>query len=95
RQELVQTLERLPLVENASSETTPAVQPPSPQAGVQTTLRYIRNNRDRTNHPEYRQLAPPITTSLIESTVNEINQLARRKAAAAGTRLCRRTTRAA
>jgi hypothetical protein len=45
----------------------------SPQSIVQTTLRYIRNNRERMNYPEYRRQGLPITTSMIESTVKQIN----------------------
>jgi hypothetical protein len=45
----------------------------SPQSIVQATLRYVRNNRERMNYPEYRCQGLPITTSLIESTVKQIN----------------------
>lgn len=45
----------------------------SPQSIVQTTLRYIRNNSGRMNYPEYRRQGLPITTSMIESTVKQIN----------------------
>ena len=45
----------------------------SPQSIVQATLRYIRNNSDRMNYPEYRRQGLPITTSMIESTVKQIN----------------------
>jgi hypothetical protein len=45
----------------------------SPQSLVQGTLRYIGNNRGRMSYPEYRRQGLPITTSLIESTVKQIN----------------------
>jgi hypothetical protein len=45
----------------------------SPQSIVHVTLRYIRNNRERMNYPEYRRQGLPITTSMIESTVKQIN----------------------
>jgi hypothetical protein len=45
----------------------------SPQSIVHATLRYIRNNGERMNYPEYRRQGLPITTSMIESTVKQIN----------------------
>lgn len=45
----------------------------SPQAVVAAALRYLRNNASRMNYPEYRRQGLPITTSLIESTVKQIN----------------------
>lgn len=45
----------------------------SPQSVVQVTLRYICNNSGRMNYAEYRRQGLPITTSMIESTVKQIN----------------------
>lgn len=62
---LEQRLSELPAV--AKGDST------SPQSIVHATLRYIRNNRERMNYPEYRRQGLPITTSMIESTVKQIN----------------------
>lgn len=62
---LQQRLSELPAVVKGDST--------SPQSIVQGTLRYIGNNRGRMNYPEYRRQGLPITTSLIESTVKQIN----------------------
>jgi hypothetical protein len=45
-----------------------------PRVVVATTLRYLWNHRGKMNYPEYRQEGLPITSSLVESTVKQINQ---------------------
>jgi len=62
---LQQRLSELPPVVKGDSN--------SPQSIVQKTLGYIRNNSGRMNYPEYRRQGLPITTSMIESTVKQIN----------------------
>ena len=62
---LEQRLRELPSVVKGDST--------SPQSVVHAALRYIRNNQTRMNYPEYRRQGLPITTSLIESTVKQIN----------------------
>lgn len=44
-----------------------------PRHTVQSTLTYLTNNRSRMNYPEYRRQGLPITSSLMESLVKEIN----------------------
>lgn len=62
---LQQRLSELPAVIKGDST--------SAQSIVFTALRYITNNKGRMNYPEYRRLGLPITTSMIESTVKQIN----------------------
>ena len=41
---------------------------------VRDALRYLRNNADKMDYPRYRQQGLPITSSLMESTVKQINR---------------------
>ncbi len=43
-------------------------------AVVAGTLRYLRNQQDKMNYPEYRKEGLPITSSLMESTVKQMNE---------------------
>jgi hypothetical protein len=44
-----------------------------PRRLVADALNYLRNNQERMNYPHYRQQGLPITSSLAESLVGEIN----------------------
>jgi hypothetical protein len=44
-----------------------------PRAVIQTTITYLQNNRTRMNYPEYRRAGLPVTSSMIESLIKEIN----------------------
>lgn len=44
-----------------------------PRKIVHESLTYFRNNRERMNYPEYRRQGMPVTSSLIESLIKEIN----------------------
>ncbi len=54
------------LPEESDGETHPRVL-------VAQTLGYLRNQSDKMKYPEYRQQGLPITSSLVESTVKQIN----------------------
>jgi hypothetical protein len=44
-----------------------------PRVVVAQTLGYLRHHQDKMRYPEYRKQGLPITTSLVESTVKQIN----------------------
>jgi hypothetical protein len=44
-----------------------------PRAIVQTTVTYLENNRSRMNYPEYRRQGLPVSSSLVESLIKEMN----------------------
>ena len=44
-----------------------------PRAVIQTVITYLQNNRTRMNYPEYRRAGLPISSSMIESLIKEIN----------------------
>jgi len=44
-----------------------------PRAVIQTTITYLQNNRTRMNYPEYRRAGLPVTSSMIESLIKEVN----------------------
>jgi hypothetical protein len=44
-----------------------------PRAIVQTTVTYLENNRSRMNYPEYRRQGLPVSSSMIESLIKEMN----------------------
>ena len=44
-----------------------------PRVVVWAALRYLRNQSSRMNYPEYRKCGLPLTSSLMESTVKELN----------------------
>ncbi len=41
---------------------------------VEETLRYVTNNRQRMDYPEYRRLGLPISSAPVESTIKQINR---------------------
>jgi hypothetical protein len=44
-----------------------------PRAIVQTAVTYLTNNRGRMNYPAYRKAGLPVSTSMVESLIKEIN----------------------
>lgn len=46
----------------------------SPRQIVHRTLTYLQNQHQRMNYPRYRKLGLPITSSLMESTVKQLNR---------------------
>ena len=46
----------------------------SPPSVVHGTLTYLQNQHSRMDYPHYRKLGLPITSSLMESTVKQLNQ---------------------
>ena len=44
-----------------------------PRKIVHEALTYLRNNRERMKYPEYRRMGLPVTSSLVESLIKEIN----------------------
>ena len=44
-----------------------------PRAIVQTTVTYLENNRSRMDYPEYRRQGLPVSSSMIESLIKEMN----------------------
>ena len=44
-----------------------------PRAIVQTTITYLENNRSRMDYPEYRRQGLPVSSSLVESLIKEMN----------------------
>ena len=45
----------------------------SPRRVVSRTLKYLENHQPYMNYPRYRQLGLPITSSVMESTMKELN----------------------
>jgi hypothetical protein len=44
-----------------------------PRAIVQTTVTYLENNQSRMDYPEYRRKGLPVSSSLVESLIKEMN----------------------
>jgi hypothetical protein len=44
-----------------------------PRSIVQTTVTYLENNRPRMDYPEYRRQGLPVSSSMVESLIKEIN----------------------
>jgi hypothetical protein len=44
-----------------------------PRAIVQTTVTYLENNQSRMDYPEYRRQGLPVSSSLVESLIKEMN----------------------
>ena len=44
-----------------------------PRSIVQTAITYLENNRSRMDYPEYRRLGLPVSSSMIESLIKEMN----------------------
>jgi hypothetical protein len=45
-----------------------------PRRVLAETLGYVRNNRDKMNYPEYRQLGLPISSAPVESVIKQLNR---------------------
>lgn len=65
--ELAQRQQELGLPGEADGET-------SPRKIVHSTLTYLQNQHSRMDYPRYRKLGLPITSSLMESTVKQLNR---------------------
>jgi hypothetical protein len=65
--ELAQRQQELGLPREDDGET-------SPRKIVHATLTYLQNQHSRMDYPRYRKLGLPITSSLMESTVKQLNQ---------------------
>ena len=59
----------------ASHPTPPDAKLPDddPRSVIQTTVTYLEHNQARMDYPTYRRLGLPISTSMIESLIKEIN----------------------
>jgi hypothetical protein len=44
-----------------------------PREVLRRTIGYLRNNQDHMNYPEYRKQGLPVTSSLVESLIKEVN----------------------
>jgi hypothetical protein len=44
-----------------------------PREVLRRTIGYLRNNQERMNYPEYRKRGLPVTSSMVESLIKEIN----------------------
>jgi len=60
------------LADHDLADTT-SVDPDHPFAAVVTALRYLRCNRERMDYPSYRRSGLPVTSSLMESLVKQVN----------------------
>jgi hypothetical protein len=47
--------------------------PTDPREALRRTLTYLRNNAGRMNYPEYRKQGLPVSSSMVESLIKEIN----------------------
>ena len=47
--------------------------PTDPREALRRTLTYLRNNESRMNYPEYRRRGLPVSTSMVESLIKEVN----------------------
>lgn len=50
-----------------------ALPPTDPREALRRTLTYLRNNADRMNYPEYRKAGLPVSSSMVESLIKEMN----------------------
>jgi hypothetical protein len=59
----------------AAHPTAPDEDPPDddPRSMIQSTLTYLEHNRSRMDYPTYRRLGLPVSTSMIESLIKEMN----------------------
>jgi len=67
-QELEARLERL-----GPDAGTGKPPPTDPREVLRRTLTYLRNNQPRMNYPEYRKQGLPVTSSMVESLIKEVN----------------------
>lgn len=63
-------LQEQPLPENIPLKEVPSG---DPRKIVHECLTYLTNNRERMKYPEYRRAGMPVTSSLVESLIKEIN----------------------
>lgn len=68
--ELQSWLEEHPLPEGVPLKQ---ISDSDPRKTVHESLTYFRNNRDRMNYPDYRRAGMPVTSSLVESLIKELN----------------------
>lgn len=68
--ELQSWLQEHPLPEDVPLKDIPEG---DPRKTVHESLTYFRNNRERMNYPEYRCRGMPVTSSLVESLIKELN----------------------
>ena len=61
-------LERLPPFEGAGKPP-----PTDPHEVLRRTLTYLKNNELRMNYPDYRKQGLPVSSSMVESLIEEIN----------------------
>jgi hypothetical protein len=47
--------------------------PTDPRAVLQRTITYLSNNQTRMNYPEYRKQGLPVSSSMVESLIKEVN----------------------
>lgn len=59
-----------PLPEDVPLKEIPA---PDPRKIVHDALTYLRHNRERMKYPDYRREGLPVTSSLVESLIKEVN----------------------
>jgi hypothetical protein len=52
---------------------TGKLSPTDPREVLRRTLTYLKNNEPRMNYPEYRKQGLPVTSSMVESLIKEIN----------------------
>jgi hypothetical protein len=70
--EVIDELEaRLQLLEPASGEGQ--LPPTDPREALRRTLTYLKNNEPRMNYVEYRKQGLPVSSSMVESLIKEIN----------------------
>jgi hypothetical protein len=50
-----------------------ALPPTDPREALRRTLTYLKNNEGRMNYPEYRKQGLPVSSSMVESLIKEIN----------------------
>lgn len=59
--------------DQASGKRTAAAEGPAGPSAAERALTYYRNHRKRMNYPEYRRRGLPLTSSLMESAIKQIN----------------------
>jgi hypothetical protein len=55
------------------SSDTGKASPTDPREVLRRTITYLSNNQERMNYPEYRKQGLPVTSSMVESLIKEIN----------------------
>ena len=67
-EDLEARLERLPPFAGAGKPP-----PTDPHEALRRTLTYLKNNESRMNYPDYRKQGLPVSSSMVESLIKEIN----------------------